>query len=186
MEVIAGRMDESTVVVGDFNAPPRRRIYTRTTPTGSIIEEFVDDNALDILHVGTTFLSFAGHTSTPDFAMVHLNAMARSSLQLLNAVGGCGHRVLLVTVKPKKRPLQMVKLPRWNLRKALWAEYKLCTDEMITEDLISDNVDVSASQFVDTILKCTYKCIPREQVERHKPFWTTALTKLKCERNNAR
>jgi hypothetical protein len=96
MEVIAGRLDERTVVVGDFNAPSRRWGYATTTRTGSIIEEFVDDNALDILHVGPTFLSFAGHTSTLDLAMVHLNAMAQSSLQLLDAIGGCGHRVLFL------------------------------------------------------------------------------------------
>jgi hypothetical protein len=36
---------------------------------------------------------------------------------------------------------------------------------MINEDLISENVDVSASQFADAILKCAYKCIPRGQVK---------------------
>lgn len=101
MDKIGDKIDAHTLIIGDFNAPSRRWSYKKTTATGVIIKEFFDDNLLDLLKSGPTFLFFNGHTSRPDLAMVHSNIRARTALRLLDAKGGNGHKVLEVTIRAK-------------------------------------------------------------------------------------
>lgn len=48
-----------------------------------------------------------------------------------------------------------LRLPRWNIFKARWAEYDNLTDQIVAEDLISKNVAVSAAHFTQS---CTQMC----------------------------
>lgn len=175
-----------TIIIGDFNAPSHRWGYNRRTTVGKSIEDFIDENHLHVLDSDPTFLSFAGSLTRPDLAMLHPDLVNRTSLELSDPVGGCGHRVVNITVTQTQRPGTSKRRPRWNFKKANWTKFKQLTNAHVTEDLIVGCPDKSNKAVVAAIIKCAQSSVPRGQVRKHRPFWSTKLTDLKRKRNKAR
>lgn len=176
----------NTIIVGDFNAHSTRWNYSTTSVTGKAVEELLDNSALIRISSGPTFLSYAGHTSTPDLALVHANLSPRSALTLEDPVDGCGHRLMYLRIHYKSKEPAPRRLTRWNFKRAQWDKYSKLTDSFVTEDLVDGNPDASAELFVKAMLRAAEKSIPKGQVKNYKPFWCKSLDTLKAERNEAR
>ncbi|GFS65479.1 hypothetical protein TNCV_2468821 [Trichonephila clavipes] len=80
-ERIAGiSSHHNTIVLGDFNAPLTQWGYSNTRATGKAVEELLDNSSH--IRIPSTFLSYGGHSSTPDLALTHTNMSHRSTLSL--------------------------------------------------------------------------------------------------------
>jgi hypothetical protein len=96
LQCVAATLQPNSIIVGDFNAPSTRWGYIRSSQTGHLVEEFIDDYLLDIIPTEPTFLSYAGHSSRPDLVITHPNLTDNTVVKLLDDASGCGHRALLV------------------------------------------------------------------------------------------
>lgn len=176
----------NTVILGDFNAHSARWGYSTTNAAGRATEDLLDDLNLLQLKSEPTFLSYGGHRSTPDLAIVHPGLSARTDLYLADACDGCGHRPLVLNIKTKKLTTQQRQLSRWNFKKGNWCNFSNFTNELVTDALKDDNPDKSTDRFINAVIQAAKKSIPRGQVKRYKPFWNATLTALKESRNKAR
>lgn len=187
LEVIASRLCPYTFLIGDFNSPSTRWGYQRTTSTGRILEDFIDDNMLDVIDTPPTFLSYAGYTSRPDLVIVHPNFTNRTKVALLDDAAGHGHRALLTALSLKTRKFQTRRAARWNFKKVDWDKYKKVSDDNISLNIIDkSNPEKTLKLFNNLILECALNTVPRGKVANHQPFWSPTLTQLKNERNAAR
>uniref|UniRef100_A0A6P7FPK9 Uncharacterized protein LOC114329875 n=1 Tax=Diabrotica virgifera virgifera TaxID=50390 RepID=A0A6P7FPK9_DIAVI len=99
LELVEQQIQPSTIIIGDFNSPSTRWGYSRTTNVGKHLEDFLDNNYLDVLNTPPTFLSFRGSQTRPDLVVTHPHITEKTSVTLLDDAAGCGHRTLLVTCK---------------------------------------------------------------------------------------
>uniref|UniRef100_A0A6P7H021 Uncharacterized protein LOC114342785 n=1 Tax=Diabrotica virgifera virgifera TaxID=50390 RepID=A0A6P7H021_DIAVI len=120
LELVEQQIQPSTIIIGDFNSPSTRWGYSRTTNVGKHLEDFLDNNYLDVVNTPPTFLSFRGSQSRPDLVVTHPHITGKTSVTLLDDAAGCGHRALLVTCKLAKDKKAQNRAPRWNFKKADW------------------------------------------------------------------
>ncbi|GFR10932.1 hypothetical protein TNCT_230781 [Trichonephila clavata] len=97
--VISGH--HNTVIVGDFNALSIRWGYPNTSATGKAVEEHLDKSAIIRISARLTFLSYGGHSNTPDLALTHVNLSHMITLSLRDPGHGNGHRVMYLQVNYK-------------------------------------------------------------------------------------
>lgn len=93
-ELLEVLIHPNSIFIGDFNCPSTRWGYNTSTTTGKHLEQFLDDNLLDVVDTPPTFLSFAGSLSRPDLIISHPNVSDRIGHSLMDDAGGCGHRNL--------------------------------------------------------------------------------------------
>ena len=176
----------NTIVVGDFNAHSTRWGYSSSNATGKCVEDMLDQSSLIRIPSDPTFLSYAGHTSTPDLALAHANLSSRVMLYLKDPLEGCGHRLMYAKILGKNRQPGPPKLTRWNFKKANWAKYSLLSDAYLPADLVNANPDASTELFVKGLLRAANESIPKGQVKKYSPFWNCSLDRLKRDRNKLR
>ncbi|XP_050507930.1 uncharacterized protein LOC126885406 [Diabrotica virgifera virgifera] len=167
VEMLQQQIQPSTIIIGDFNSPSTRWGYSRTTNVGKHLEDFLDNNYLDVVNTPPTFLSFRGSQSRPDLVVTHPHITGKTSVTLLDDAAGCGHRALLVTCKLAKDKKAQNRAPRWNFKKADWKKYRECTDEVLTQ-LTLQEPEEAAKKVTEAILKCAKEFIPRGQIKWYK------------------
>ncbi|XP_050503507.1 uncharacterized protein LOC126882577 [Diabrotica virgifera virgifera] len=133
LESVEQQIQPSTIIIGDFNIPSTRWGYSRTTNVEKHLENFLDNNYLDVVNTPPTFLLFRGSQSRPDLVVTHPHITGKTSVTLLDDAAGCGHRALLVTCKLAKDKKAQNRAPRWNFKKTDWKKYRKCTDEVLTQ-----------------------------------------------------
>lgn len=186
LDVIEVTIQPNSLLVGDFNSPSPRWGYPSSTPTGRCLEEMMDACMLDVIDTPPTFLSYARQTSRPDLIFTHPHITEKTSAQLLEDAGGCGHRMLLINIRTDKTGYQNKRVPRWNFKKANWPLYQELTNTALSSSLVTESPDHTIAAVNKAILDCSAKAIPRGQVKTFKPFWNATLSTLKKNRNESR
>jgi ribonuclease HI len=181
-------VDESTILVGDFNAPNELWNYNTTSRVGSLIEEYVDSQPLILLE-GTptplTFLAYGGSLSRPDLAFCHANLVSSMQQENAECPSGAGHKILLITRNNIERSQANTRIS-WNFKKAKWREFTLNTEEKFKAREKTNNVDTEHKEIVKILQEAAKKYIPRGKVPYYKPYWNGELQALKDERDKLR
>lgn len=178
-EILELFLSPNSIFIGDFNCPSTRWGYNSTTTSGKHLEQFLDDNLLDVLDTPPTFLSYAGSLSRPDLIIAHPNMSDKINTTLMDDAGGCGHKAIFTTVRIGNGSDTPKRTPRWNFKKARWNEYKTMTNTLLGNILLHPIPEKAANQVTQVLLKCAHKCVPRGQVKKFKPFWNKTLTDRK-------
>lgn len=183
-------IEENCLVFGDFNSPSTRWNYNQTTSTGRNTEDFIDTSLLERIASDKaddyTFLSPNGSKTNPDLVLAHIRIAAKVSQSSIGLIGAHGHKAIKISLQTNEIIKQKKKsFTSWNLKKANWSKYKSLTEKYITENLITENSDVTERNIRNNILHCAKKSIPRGKVNEFKPFWNESIDILSKARDNA-
>jgi ribonuclease HI len=182
-------IDDSTLIIGDFNAPNTAWGYKTTTNIGAEVEDFINTSPIclinDPLSTGT-YTHYNGSMTNPDLAMVHVNLFPHTKLNVHAGPTRRDHNILnifreLDIVKVKKNPPRST----WNFKKANWEEYERLTDKLLQPNMVDGNVDKANNNFVLAVQKASKALIPRGKVKDYKPYWNPKLERLKRLRDRA-
>uniref|UniRef100_A0A6P7G6R7 Uncharacterized protein LOC114334660 n=1 Tax=Diabrotica virgifera virgifera TaxID=50390 RepID=A0A6P7G6R7_DIAVI len=133
LKLVEQQIQQSTIIIGDFNSPSTRWGYSRTTNVGKHLDDFLDNHYLDVVNTPNTFLSLRGSQTRPDLAVTHPHITGKTSVTVLDDAVGCGHRALLVTCKLAKDKKAQNRAPRGKFKKADLKKDKECTNEVLTQ-----------------------------------------------------
>ncbi|UYV64706.1 hypothetical protein LAZ67_3001719 [Cordylochernes scorpioides] len=160
---------------GDFNSHHNSWGYTTTNTNGELLEEWANNNLLHLIYnpkQNGSFSSGRWNTRTnPDLCFVstdHNNKPIPTTKRILKKFPKNQHHPIIlevghfipVTLKPS--------LPRWNLQKANWENFRAYIDQNINR---IQPLPSNYFRFVGLLMKAGRKFIPRGHRKEYIPGW---------------
>ncbi|UYV65983.1 hypothetical protein LAZ67_3006060, partial [Cordylochernes scorpioides] len=160
---------------GDFNSRHNSWGYTTTNTNGELLEEWANNNLLHLIYnpkQNGSFSSGRWNTRTnPDLCFVstdHNNKPIPTTKRILKKFPKSQHHPIIlevghfipVTLKPF--------LPRWNLQKANWENFRAYIDQNINR---IQPLPSNYFRFVGLLMKAGRKFIPRGHRKEYIPGW---------------
>ncbi|UYV77627.1 hypothetical protein LAZ67_15001771 [Cordylochernes scorpioides] len=160
---------------GDFNSHHNSWGYTTTNTNGELLEEWANNNLLHLIYnpkQNGSFSSGRWNTRTnPDLCFVstdHNNKPIPTTKRILKKFPKSQHHPIIlevghfipVTLKPF--------LPRWNLQKANWENFRAYIDQNINR---IQPLPSNYFRFVGLLMKAGRKFIPRGHRKEYIPGW---------------
>ncbi|UYV81411.1 hypothetical protein LAZ67_20001112 [Cordylochernes scorpioides] len=160
---------------GDFNSHHNSWGYTTTNTNGELLEEWANNNLLHLIYnpkQNGSFSSGRWNTRTnPDLCFVstdHNNKPIPTTKRILKKFPKSQHYPIIlevghfipVTLKPF--------LPRWNLQKANWENFRAYIDQNINR---IQPLPSNYFRFVGLLMKAGRKFIPRGHRKEYIPGW---------------
>ena len=183
--------EKSAIVLGDFNAHSTLFGSLTTDARGRQLEDDIEASAFVLLNTGTpTFVSNAtGTTSHLDVAMASAPLARKCTWTVLDDSMGSDHSPILITIE-EAVPVEETFIPRWLHRKADWTAFKDDCREALTIDLVTDDIEVSHTAILGSLMEIAMRHIPRTTPPKGKtrsvPYWTDECTRHVRERTEAR
>ncbi|GFY71323.1 RNA-directed DNA polymerase from mobile element jockey [Trichonephila inaurata madagascariensis] len=165
-----GLFDDNTIILGDFNAKNTTWGSTITNARGMELSILVTDRAL-CLNDGThTFRSSSyGSTDALDLTFRSPGLFPYSSWRVLDNIGS-DHLPILVEIDLKVNCTGMKNL-HWNFKKADWSLFEHISNNLISQEPISDNLEKELSHFKHSIFTDAKFSIPRgKSIQTHTFF----------------
>jgi hypothetical protein len=66
----------------------------------------------------------------------------------MNSPSGRDHDILKIIISSNKTPVNQPKKNSWSFKKVKWETFREITEQCLTEDIITDNIDNSNKRFV--------------------------------------
>ncbi|GFX33313.1 putative RNA-directed DNA polymerase from transposon BS [Trichonephila clavipes] len=145
----------------DFNAKNTTWGSTITNARGLVLSNLVNDKAFLCLNDGThTFRSNSyGSTDVLDLTFISPGLFPYSSWRVLDNIGS-DHLPILVEIDLKVN-CNGVKNLHWNFKKADWSLFENISNNLISQEPISDNLEKERSHLKHSIFTAAKSSIPR-------------------------
>ncbi|GFU30254.1 RNA-directed DNA polymerase from mobile element jockey [Trichonephila clavipes] len=156
-----GLFDDNTIILGDFNAKNTTCGSTITNARGLELSNLVKDKAFLCLKEGThTFRSNSyGSTDVLDLTFISPGLFPYSSWRVLDNIGS-DHFPILVEIDLKVN-CNGVKNLHWNFKKADWNLFENISNNHISQEPISNNLEKEWSRFKHSIFTAAKSSISR-------------------------
>src|SRR6218665_139779 len=113
----------------------------------------------------------------------------RCTWTVLDDSMGSDHSPILITVEEGVSTEEAF-VPRWLHRKADWTAFKADCRQELTPKLVTDDIEVSHSNIIGSLMEVASRHIPRSPPPSGKtrsvPYWTDECSRHVRERNEAR
>jgi ribonuclease HI len=184
------RITDSTILIGDFNAPHKDWGYKETNSVGRDVAEFAYSQALIVMEDDdetnrTTFLSYTDKTSRPDLILAQAQIAPTLTAKNLECPTGKGHKIIKLSPSQREKTNEPPYC-RWNFKKAKWQEYEAELEQKAETTTLTGNPHRDTKTFEDLLNAAAKKFIPRGALKDYKPFWSQRLENLRVERNKWR
>jgi hypothetical protein len=93
----------------------------------------------------------------------------------INSPSGRDHDILKILRSSNKTPANQPKKNNWSFKKAKWEKFREISEQRLTEDIITDNIDNSNKRFVEILHKSAQKSMLRGFVKGYRPPWNDDL-----------
>ncbi|GFY74986.1 putative RNA-directed DNA polymerase from transposon BS [Trichonephila inaurata madagascariensis] len=169
--MMEGLFDDNTMILGDFNAKNFTWGSTITNARGLELSNLVNDRAFLCLNDGTpTFRSNSyGFTDVLDLTFISPGLFPYSSWRVLDNFG-CDHLPILVEIDLKVNCTGAKNL-HWNFKKADWSLFENISNNLISQEPISDNLEKEWPHFKHTIFTAAKSSIPRGKSIQTRTFF---------------
>ncbi|GFV84671.1 RNA-directed DNA polymerase from mobile element jockey [Trichonephila clavipes] len=170
-QVAHRRTDDNTIILEDFNAKNTTWGSTITNARGLELSNLVNDKAFLCLKDGThTFRSNSyGSTDVLDLTFVSAGLFPYSSWRVLDNIG-TDHLPILVEVDLKVN-CTAVKNLDWNFKKTYWSLFEIISNNLISQEPISDNLEKEWSHVKHSIFTAAKSGIPRGESKQTLTFF---------------
>jgi len=184
----------NAIILGDFNA--HGSVFgakdSEINKRGMFLEELLDIYNMVPLNTGAgTYVKHSGELSRLDIAMTTPNLARVINWKVLNDTLGSDHLVVEMVIK-EKPVKEDTSISKWLYRRADWDGFKKQCVQLITSDVVDDDIDSSRDRLVQTIIEAAEVNIPVTNPvgtgSRHRvvPFWTEECTAAIKKRNKAK
>ena len=183
-------VNESFLIVGDFNSHSQSWGYDHTDARGEELEDWQDEHRLQLVNDPDdppTFFHRGWRTcSTPDLAFCSEDINRGIKREVGQQLGGSDHKPVFLTLESQVIPIDILK-PRWNYKKANWALFSIRTNELTKGIRVQGrNENHVVKEWNKCILQAAQETIPRGARRNYKPFWSHKLQELEEDLNEAR
>ena len=157
------------LILGDFNAHNKLWGCSKNDKRGLTIEKFIDRHNLCYLNdKSPTHIDAKNLTqSAIDLSFCHPSLFLDFSWSVSDELCGSDHYPIFLDHSLAN---EGQRLPRWQLHRADWQQYrKLCQEQITLETHLFANDPIKT--FTETILNIADKCIPKSSTDPKKPFF---------------
>jgi hypothetical protein len=101
------KIQQNTIIIGDFNAASPKWGYNYYNEAGKIVEEYLNSNNVELVYKRTdtpTFLHYSGSTTNPDLALVSADLKDSTDKEVIEDPRS-GHRPVTLNInlgRPKQ------------------------------------------------------------------------------------
>ncbi|GFY60229.1 RNA-directed DNA polymerase from mobile element jockey [Trichonephila inaurata madagascariensis] len=182
--MMAGLFDDNTIILGDFNAKNTTWGSTITNARDLELSNLVNEKAFLCLNDGThTFQSNSYDCSDVlDLTFISPGLFPYSSWRVLDNIGS-DHLPILVETDLKVN-CTGVKNLHWNFKKADWSLFENISNNVISQEPLSDNLEKEWSHFKHSIFAAAKSSIPRGEIKRSN--WQNLCEKLNYRTSNTK
>ena len=154
------------MIVGDFNSHSEAWGYAESDRRGEEIEDWQIDQKLLLINDPEDPPTFYSRrwltTTTPDLAFATDDLARKTTRTVLNQLGGSDHKPVLLSLDLNFKPREQKSFPRWNYKRANWAEFSRKTDEAALKiNKKQEHINKKIRTLNDAILNAAKETIPR-------------------------
>ena len=158
--------ETSCIVVGDFNSHSEAWGYSESDRRGEEVEDWQIDKRLLLINDPSDPPTFYSRrwltTSSPDLAFATEDVARKTTRKVLNQLGGSDHKPVLLQIDLNFKPKEQKSFPRWNYKKANWADFSRKTDEAAVKiNNKQEHINKKIKSFNDALLDAAKTSIPR-------------------------
>ena len=171
--------NKATVVLGDFNSHNTLWGYAKNNEDGEAVEAWATDQDLSLLHNAkdphTLYHRAWKKGYNPDLVFTSARHFSCFSRTVCSPIPKSDHRPIAITVGPVLQPLESNNLPRFNFRKAKWADF---TSELENEIEKIDPNPKNYEKFQKVVWGVAKRNIPRGCRKQYIPCLSEEGKKL--------
>ena len=182
---------QDAIILGDLNAYSPLFGANSTDTRGRALEDLIDENNLVVLNTGVgTYVRNDGSTSHLDVAMASNNIARVANWSVHCDTLGSDHLPVFINIQDPA-VIDDTLLPHWAYKRANWDGFKADCQQLLTPDIIDDDVPTSCKRLVNVIISAAEANIPVVKTKpdpRHKyvPYWSDECSDAVKKRNKAK
>ena len=187
MDKILENLDDSTLVLGDFNAHNEAwHSELEEDARGNLINNIINTHPLGILNENNpTRLSSSGTKSSPDISLA-TNDILPSCKWKVDTSLSSDHLPITISISTSFKRVKSEKRTFVNFAKADWAEFTNWTEKVFSRQNSNNDVHKDERTFREIINKAAKKFIPSGRIPKIINNIPTDAAKLSNERDNLR
>ena len=182
---------QDTIILGDLNAHSPLFGANSTDTRGRVLEDLIDHYNLVVLNTGVgTHVLCDGSTSHLDVAMASNNIARVASWSVHCDTLGSDHLPVFINLQDPA-VVDDVLPPHWAYKRANWDGFKTDCRQLLTPDIIDEDIPASCNRLVKVIINAAEANIPvvkSKHDPRHKyvPYWSDECSEAVKRRNKAK
>lgn len=173
------------IYAGDFNSHHTEWGYNTDDVNGEMVNSWSSFGELQLIYDPKdkkTFFSKIYHTETnPDLCFVSADSEGvplQVSREVLHSFPNSQHRPVILEFGYSVPIIGSIPRPRWNFRKANWAQYSNLLDAAIR---FIPPMPKNYNRFANLVISTAKKCIPRGYRKEYIPCWNEDSDRLYTE-----
>ena len=182
---------QDTIILGDLNAYSPIFGANSTDTRGRALEDLIDENNLVVLNTGAgTHILSDGSTSHLDVAIASSNIARLINWSVHCDTLGSDHLPVFINLHDPA-VIDGSPLPHWAYKRAKWDGFKTDCRQLLTTDIINEDIPASCNRLVNGIISAAEANIPvvkSKHDSRHKyaPYWSDECSEAVKRRNKAK
>jgi len=186
MDNLASQLPTPFLFLGDFNAHSDLWGCVDSNRLGGVVELFLDRSDSCFLNDGSiTYIHPAtGSPSAIDLSLCSPSIFMDFLWRVHDDQCGSDHYPIFLDIS---KPMPEERIPRWQLEKANWAEFRALCSEALNKDDFDGGHD-PVSSFTNTLIDIATKTIPKSSARaysKHKPWFNAECKEAVASRKKA-